>query len=188
MLQKCKQHWLERSLDAVRCFCFVFFYLCEYGCALLDERCPYWHSCSSCTCTSHRRSSPGSPAAHQTLPRSACWSPRTAAGDRSVRFWGRLKTKHTRVPLINTLKQHDNRVSCCIPTSLERFPRFFRSTHGARDHVYMMGLLCQVFLEFPHKVHGLRFYLLDFHLLWRPWNGSDETVSCLVSMRMAPVK
>lgn len=154
-------------------------YLCEYGCALWDEQCPYWHSCSSCTCTSHRRSSPGSPAAHQTLPPLACWPPRTEAGGRSARFWERLKTKTHLLFCSVRLKLWQPCVWCCILTSLERLSRFLRSTHRARDHVYMMGLLCQVFLEFPYKIHGLRLNLLYFHLLRRPWNGSNETVGHL---------
>lgn len=156
-------------------------YLCEYGCALWDEQCPCWHSCSSCTCTSHRRSSPGSPAAHQTLPRLAYWAPLTAAGGRSARFWGQLKTQNTR-SFDKFAKHHDNHVSCCIPTSLVRLPWFLRSTHRARDHVDMMGLLCQIFLEFPHKIHGLRFNLLYFHILRRPLNGCGVTVSYPVPM------
>lgn len=154
-------------------------YLCEYGCALWDEQCPYWHSCSSCTCTSHRRSSPGSPAAHQTLPPLACWPPRTVAGGRSARFWERLKTKTHLLFCSMRLKLWQPCVWRCILTSLERLSRFLRSTHRARDHVYMMGLLCQVFLEFPYKIHGLRLNLLYFHLLRRPWNGSNETVGHL---------
>lgn len=105
---KYSKHWLTWTVTRCSGWHWVLsaamLYLCEYGCALWDEQCPYWHSCSSCTCTSHRRSSPGSPAAHQTLPPLACWPPRTAAGGRSARFWGRLKTKTHVSFLLNALK------------------------------------------------------------------------------------
>lgn len=67
-------------------------YQCGCGCALLTEPYPCWHSCSSCTYTFHRRSSPGRPSAHPTHPPLTGSPPLTEAPCHSARLWGQLKT------------------------------------------------------------------------------------------------
>lgn len=66
--------------------------LCGCGCALLIEPCPCWRSCSSCTCTSHRRSSPGRPPGHLDLD-----PPQTGGPDHSAHSWGQLRKRRKNV-------------------------------------------------------------------------------------------
>lgn len=134
--------WLKPSLNAVRFLVSVaMFYLCEYGCALWDEQCPCWHSCSSCTCTSHRRSSPGSPAAHQTLPRLACWAPLTVAGGRSARSWGRLETQNTRAPLIKALNIMTTRCRAALLPAWNGSPGSF-APHTEPEIMFTWWVCC----------------------------------------------
>lgn len=66
---------------------------CGCGCALSDEPCPCWRSCSSCTCTFRRRSSPGRPSAPPTRPPQTGSPPPTEGPGRSAHSWGQLQTK-----------------------------------------------------------------------------------------------
>ena len=135
--------------------------LCGCGCALLNEPCPCWRSCSSCTCTSHRRSSPGRPSVHPTPPPQTGSPPQPGGPDHSAHSWGRLKP-NSRLNISLVIYQmygvfywyHS------IPTGLKLLPWLLLSAHRAWDHVDVLGLLCQVFLKFPHKIHRLGLYLL----------------------------
>lgn len=145
-------------------------HLCECGCALLNEPCPCWHSCSSCTCTSHRRSSPGRPSARRSRPPPTGSPPRREDPDHSAPSWAQLKhaciyVKHN-LDIINTLCYLMRRVPQQLLTGLKRLRRVFFPTDRARYHVDMLGLLGQVLLKFLHKIHRLSLYLFHSFVMW----------------------
>lgn len=78
-------------------------YLCGCGCALLNEPCLCWHSYSSCTCTSHLKSSQGRPLAHLSHPPLIGSPPRKEGPDHSAHSLGPLKTHKANNFTINLL-------------------------------------------------------------------------------------
>jgi len=63
-------------------------------------------------------------------------------------------------------------VPSSIPTGLKRLPWLVAPANGARDHVDMLSLLGQIFLEFLHKIHRLGLDL--FHAACRVQYDPEE--------------
>lgn len=83
-------------------------HLCGCGCALLNEPCPCWHSCSSCTCISRRRSSPSRPSVRPSHPPLTGSPPQTEGPHHSAHSWGQLK------PNTQWLRLYSLKMYCCI--------------------------------------------------------------------------